>query len=163
VIRYEKHVRNPWIYALFFCIFLIFSLFNLLFFHKFHIFSLFNLLFFCVFFFARDYSSRDQIYHFINLTLRLFSTPTVRTRTGRGVRMFNRKLRNIRPRGTFSLEEPLDVRVYRFLNLVICPYLAILFSCYIIYFNNGFHLQCFWIGHYGGTFHIVTSGQKICE
>jgi hypothetical protein len=28
-------------------------------------------------FFARDYASRDQIYHFIHLTLRLFSTPTV--------------------------------------------------------------------------------------
>ena len=32
-------------------------------------------------FFARDYASRDQIYHFIHLTLRLFSTHTVRTRT----------------------------------------------------------------------------------
>ena len=28
-------------------------------------------------FFARDYASRDQIYHFIHLILRLFSTPTV--------------------------------------------------------------------------------------
>ena len=33
-----------------------------------------------IFFFARDYASKDQIYHFIHLTLRLFSTPTVRTR-----------------------------------------------------------------------------------
>ena len=32
-------------------------------------------------FFARDYASRDQIYHFIHLTVRLFSTPTVRTWT----------------------------------------------------------------------------------
>jgi hypothetical protein len=32
-------------------------------------------------FLARDYASRYQIYHFIYLTLRLFSTPTVRTRT----------------------------------------------------------------------------------
>ena len=31
-------------------------------------------------FFARDYASRDQTYHFIHLILRLFSTPTVRTR-----------------------------------------------------------------------------------
>jgi hypothetical protein len=30
-------------------------------------------------FFARDYASRDQIYHFIHLTLKLFSTSTVRT------------------------------------------------------------------------------------
>ena len=32
-------------------------------------------------FFAIDYANRDQIYNFIHLTLRLFSTPTVRTRT----------------------------------------------------------------------------------
>jgi hypothetical protein len=31
------------------------------------------------FFYLLDYASRDQIYHFIHLILRLFSTPTVST------------------------------------------------------------------------------------
>ena len=66
------------------------------------------------------------------------------------VRMRNRKLRNIRPSGALGIPLKLevggvlyDVRVYRFLALVICPFPAILFSYFIIYFNNGFHLQCF--------------------
>jgi hypothetical protein len=66
------------------------------------------------------------------------------------VRMRNRKLRNIRPSGALGIPLKLevggvlyDVRVYRFPALVICPFPAILFSYFIIYFNNGFHLQCF--------------------
>jgi hypothetical protein len=60
----------------FFCIFQIFSLFNLLFFHNFNIFSLFNLLFFHIFHiisqFSRHVQEKQVTLHFKRCSLKKY-------------------------------------------------------------------------------------------